>query len=93
VTKTDVTDSNAYLGKWPYWNMEVNTGDQLAKHLNRNGISSALVSSLRSAFADVEEGNLELLDACKKHPDTSRASGCIPRATAIRSRAVPGSSR
>ena len=66
----DVTDSNAYLGKWAYWNMEVNTGDQLADHLKRNGIERALVSSLRSAFADVEEGNLELLKACRKHPDT-----------------------
>jgi uncharacterized protein len=70
MTKPEVTDANAYLGKWPYWNMEVNTGDQLAKHLNRNGVQSALVSSLRSAFADVEDGNLELLKACKRHPDT-----------------------
>jgi predicted TIM-barrel fold metal-dependent hydrolase len=70
MSRIDVTDSNAYLGKWPYWNMEVNTGDQLAKHLRKNGIDRALVSSLRSAFVDAEDGNLELLEACKKHPDT-----------------------
>lgn len=67
---TRVVDANAFLGKWPYWRMEVNTGDQLARHLERNGIQAAVVSSLRSTFADVEEGNAELLRACRNHPDT-----------------------
>ncbi|MDA4123160.1 MAG: hypothetical protein OK456_08290, partial [Thaumarchaeota archaeon] len=69
MSRIDVTDANAYLGKWPYWNMQVNTGDQLVKYLANNGIDRALVGSLRSTFVDTEEGNLELLKACKKHSD------------------------
>ncbi len=68
MSRVEVTDANSYLGKWPYWNMEVNTGGQLVRYLKANGIDRALVSSLRSTFADTEQGNLELLKASKAHP-------------------------
>jgi len=70
VNRMDVTDSNAYLGRWPYWDMQVSTGELLVRHMRKNGIGAALVGSLRSVFGDAEEGNLELLRACRKHPDT-----------------------
>lgn len=64
-----ITDSNAYLGNWPYWRVDVANGDQLAAHLKENGVDRGVVSSLRSVFFDAEEGNQEVVDACRKHPE------------------------
>jgi predicted TIM-barrel fold metal-dependent hydrolase len=63
-----VYDANTYLGSWPYWRVDIKSADQLNGSLRSNGVDKALVSSLRSVFFDQEEGNRELLAACKKHP-------------------------
>ncbi len=65
-----ITDAHAYLGSWPYWRMEAKTADRLTAVLRSNSIDQAIVSSLRSVFYHTEDGNQEVLDACKKHHGT-----------------------
>jgi predicted TIM-barrel fold metal-dependent hydrolase len=65
-----ITDAHVYLGNWPYWRMEAKTADKLAAVLRSNHIDQAMVSSLKSVFYHTEEGNQEVLAACKKYKGT-----------------------
>jgi predicted TIM-barrel fold metal-dependent hydrolase len=62
-----ITDAHAYLGNWPYWRMGATTADSLVEVLKSNGIDQAVVSSLKSVFYHTDEGNEEVLAACKKY--------------------------
>jgi predicted TIM-barrel fold metal-dependent hydrolase len=50
--------------------MEDKTAERLHKVVRSNGVDKALISSLRSVFYHAEEGNEEVLAACKKFGET-----------------------
>jgi predicted TIM-barrel fold metal-dependent hydrolase len=64
-----IIDANVYLGSWPYWRMDTKTADSLGKVVKSNGIDRALISSLKSVFYHADDGNQEVLAACKKYSD------------------------
>ena len=54
-----VVDFHAYVGNWPYWSVPHadETGHGLLGLMDRFGVEMALVTSLKSVFYDVAEGN------------------------------------
>lgn len=67
---TNVTDSSAWLGTWPYDTNGSFSLLRLASWLDRAGVSEALVSSLGAVLApDVMPANNELFRACARRGD------------------------
>ncbi len=64
-----IIDVNVSLGRWPFQEFEQDTPSKLAAHLEREGISAALVSCIDSILArDPDSGNRRLFAGLKKHP-------------------------
>lgn len=63
-----IVDVNSYLGCWPYWKINVTTGDGLVKLMDRFGVDEAVVASTRSVFYDYAEGNEEVYELVHSFP-------------------------
>jgi predicted TIM-barrel fold metal-dependent hydrolase len=64
-----IVDANAFLGSWPYRDLEGSREDLLAR-MDREGVDRALVSSLDAAHRrNVPAANQALLDRVEGHED------------------------
>lgn len=61
-------DINACFGHWPYWDLPHKTAEDLVRLMDRNGIETAAVLSLRGVLVDWRAGNDETLAAADRHP-------------------------
>ena len=72
-----IIDVNACLGHYPFRQLRCTPADELVRHMDRNRIDRAVVSSLHAVFyRDGHRGNEELFAAVKRH-----AGRLIPVAT------------
>ena len=64
-----LTDTHAFLGRWPFLPHREQTGSELATHLGEHGIRRALVSPLGAAFLpEPMPANRELFAAVRRVP-------------------------
>lgn len=65
-----IIDTNAYIGHWPFRQLRHNNADGLLKLMDANHIDKAMVSSINAIFyRNCHQGNVELSDSTKIHPD------------------------
>ncbi len=65
-----IIDINAYLGHYPFRQMQARSASQLLELMDRSAIDRALVSSLHSVFyRDAQRGNEELFAETQPHSD------------------------
>ncbi|MFH5800553.1 amidohydrolase family protein [Haladaptatus sp. CMAA 1911] len=65
----DVVDANAYLGHWPFRELDA-SADGVLETMDETGIDTAVVSSLESVcYRDVHPGNRTLAAAIDGHED------------------------
>lgn len=72
-----IVDICAYLGKWPYWPIDVSTPSEVVEELNHCGIDRAAVCSTRGLFVGWEEGNLETGEAAQRFPERLLSFACL----------------
>ena len=64
-----ITDCNVSLGRWPFQTFDVRTPAQLARHLKKEGVTSAWVSAIESVLhPDPDDYDEPLFRALRKHP-------------------------
>jgi uncharacterized protein len=64
-----IIDVNAYVGAWPYWEIENRSAKDLLERAAENSIDQMWVTSLRAVLMDWTEGNEETYRICEQAPD------------------------
>lgn len=64
-----IVDINAYLGFWKYWRIDTITASDLIILQDKFGIDKAVISSTISILDDYEQGDEEVMNAVKGHPE------------------------
>ena len=72
-----ILDINAFIGKWPYWPLRATAPAEVAAELGGWGIERAAICSTRSLFVDWEDGNGEVEEACRAHPERFVPFACV----------------
>ncbi len=67
-----IIDTNAYVGDWPYWNIQRRTPKAILRSADENGIAELWITSLRAVLLDWVEGNEETYNLCADAQDRLR---------------------
>jgi len=65
---TGSIDALTYYGSWPHWPVPESDESSLLGNMDRLGIESAVVLSLRTVFSNAIAGNEELAGLIEQHP-------------------------